>query len=281
MNKYNGIEVDPSTEYPCSPACKSTGFTVLHYLVMNTRKHPEYSITINALISNYPDELHRVNAKGFNALMLAAANAKSHSSIDTVRMLLKHGTNINMQNFDGDTALMLACRFASRSSYDEVVQLLIDSDAKLDIRNNDGNTAIAMASELYNTSSNINTLYMLIDAGANVNIQNNTGMTPLHLASGLIKNGKIRVLYALLEAGANPLLKSNDGNNACNIAWNLLVGSHSDMYPYSLLEKYEKNFKPVDQGPGIIKSSFNALFGVFSNPCEETGEDGTIPKKSE
>lgn len=79
---------------------------------------------------------HSINdsdAKGYTALMQAAAHNKPHIA----RVLINNGANVNMQNVAGDTALMLAAQRGANS----VAKLLLKADADPHLRNRKGETA--------------------------------------------------------------------------------------------------------------------------------------------
>ncbi|CAG7695983.1 unnamed protein product [Allacma fusca] len=77
---------------------------------------------------------------GQTALMLAA----SHGRLDTVRLLLEAGADINIQDEDGSTALMCA----SEHGHGEIVKyFLTQSDCDPHITDNDGSTALSVSME--------------------------------------------------------------------------------------------------------------------------------------
>ena len=76
-----------SIEFPCSSLTTSTGFTPLMYLVINTKEYPE----LNDLIVNFRSTINQQNIKGWSALMLAARNSNTVSSIETIKILIELG----------------------------------------------------------------------------------------------------------------------------------------------------------------------------------------------
>ena len=56
--------------------------------------------------------------------MLAAGDSQYHSSNETVKILLKHGANVNLQDNDGYTALMRATEYSKTNSSQKTVKLL-------------------------------------------------------------------------------------------------------------------------------------------------------------
>jgi ankyrin repeat protein len=183
MQSYQGINVDPLTEYQCIPCEKSKGFSILHYLTIKTRVNPEYLNLIKNLVAEHPEELNKKNAKGYTALMLAAANCSFDSTLETVKLLIELGAQLDIQRC-GSTALILAARYAGQSSSHKAVQLLIDYGATVDIQTARQYTALHLSVRYANTTSNMRTVYILLNAGADVNKSVDVGWTPFHFAVG-------------------------------------------------------------------------------------------------
>ncbi len=73
--------------------------------------------------------------------MLAARNSRIDSSNETVKILLEHGANVNLQNKDGYTALMSAAQYSKTSSSNETVKILLEYGANKNMKNIDNKSA--------------------------------------------------------------------------------------------------------------------------------------------
>ena len=113
------------------------------------------------------------------------------SSLDRVKLLLKKGADVNMQNLLGETPLITASR---RGNY-EVVKLLIENGAKVDLQKNAGLSALMSASE----NGHCEVAKLLIENGAKVDMQDNDRWSALISAS---KNGHCEVAKLLIQKGA-------------------------------------------------------------------------------
>jgi len=77
---------------------------------------------------------------GQTALMLGA----SHGRLDTVKLLIEAGADVNIQDEDGSTSLMCA---AEHGHGDIVKYLLSQAECDPNITDNDGSTALSVAME--------------------------------------------------------------------------------------------------------------------------------------
>lgn len=82
----------------------------------------------------------RATQHGQTALMLAV----SHGRLDTVRLLLEAGADVNIQDEDGSTALMCA---AEHGHLDIIKLLLAQPDCDVAVVDHDGSTALSIAME--------------------------------------------------------------------------------------------------------------------------------------
>ncbi|XP_034252516.1 KN motif and ankyrin repeat domain-containing protein 2 [Thrips palmi] len=82
----------------------------------------------------------RAKQHGQTALMLAV----SHGRLDTVRLLLEAGADVNIQDEDGSTALMCA---AEHGHLDIIKILLSQADCDVTVVDHDGSTALSIAME--------------------------------------------------------------------------------------------------------------------------------------
>ena len=151
-------------------------------IVMKTRKYPYLNEYINKYLKIYPEKVDNKNSDGETSLMLAAENSQYCSSNETVKILLKHGANNNLQDNDGYTALMSAAQFSGAASSIETVKLLLDNNADVNLQDNNGLTALMYAIRNFGVYSASGTVKMLLDHNTDVNLQDSDGSTALMYA---------------------------------------------------------------------------------------------------
>ena len=111
---------------------------------------------------------------GNTALMKAAWNAHHERFVDTIKVLLDNGANIEAKNVYGMTALMNA----AMSGYLGAVEALIHRGADPKVGDQGGVTALHKAA--YRGHNDI--CLALIEGGADVNQARHDGITPIMLA---------------------------------------------------------------------------------------------------
>ena len=131
---------------------------------------------------------------------MACAYSNSFSNNATVKLLLEHNANINIQNFAGWTCLMTSSRYSNNDSNNETVKLLLDNKADVNMKNNHGSTSLMMASRYSNDDSNNETVKLLLENKADVDIKNNNNFTALIMA---IKYSNCETVKLLLKYGAD------------------------------------------------------------------------------
>jgi len=122
------------------------------------------------------------NNNGETALLLAARPGKS---LETVRLLLENGADVNGRSHDGDTPLIVASSM-------ETVELLISKGADVNSKNREGLTALMRAAQFQETEK----ARVLLEHGADVGAKNNEGATAFSLAD---RYGANNALLDLLE----------------------------------------------------------------------------------
>ncbi|GMH32668.1 hypothetical protein BSKO_00502 [Bryopsis sp. KO-2023] len=127
------------------------------------------------------------NAVGSTPLMIAAAS----NSIDILKVLLKSGAQVDLQNDDGFAAMHFVTSGKAATQ-------LFQSQSRLDleVRTNRGATPLYIATQ----NGRIEVMKALIDQGAEVDAEfRSTGAPPLLVAG---ENGDVRALRVLLDEGA-------------------------------------------------------------------------------
>jgi len=146
--------------------------TPLHEAAM--KKNPDI---INSLIKAGADA-NKKNIYGWTPLHYIFTSWSSFSDsskmIESINILLSHGSDINAKAEDGTTALMLASRFISTRP--EVVQAILRGNPDINAVNDEGKSALILAAE---NVENPAIITILLNAGANAKLEDNTGRTAL------------------------------------------------------------------------------------------------------
>jgi uncharacterized protein len=111
--------------------------------------------------------------------------------LETVRILMEKGAEVNARGEYGGTALMTAALWG-RS---EVVAFLLDNGAEINARDKEGKTALMEAVES-NMDGAAKTVQTLLDKGAEVDAKDQQGSTALMQATGSGKQEKVKMLLA-------------------------------------------------------------------------------------
>ena len=93
-------------------------------------------------------------------------------------LLVKHGTEVNVQDRHKLTALNLSVE----KDHDHLVRLLVTNKADVNIQDNKGVTPLHRTVGKWPLRVKLNFVTMLLKQNADVNIQDNDGYTALHLA---------------------------------------------------------------------------------------------------
>lgn len=171
----------------------------------------------------------RLPAPGYSGGAPLIALAARAGSLETLRLLIGAGADINASTSVNETPLMLAAYFrddgnASVDRHDAAVRLLVESGASLE---NAPNNYTPLAYAAYNNRQRA--LRYLIERGARLDADANGGIvyvnTPLMMAS---IQGNRDVVRALLAAGADPLIRVRNGHTAREFA---LKYNHTHVAP--------------------------------------------------
>ena len=141
------------------------GIPILYRAVHNSRESTEI---VKLLIDRGANVNIKLDQGGHTPLMTAAENTNVDSSLDTVKLLLASGADINARSNTGMSALSYAVANSNQKSSLETVKLLLDSGADIEIRNNIGSTPLIVATVNSDTKSSLDTIKLLIDYGADL-----------------------------------------------------------------------------------------------------------------
>jgi ankyrin repeat protein len=174
--------------------------------------------TVKLLLDRGAD-INAANRNGYTALMFAAQQSNGTSSLDTVKLLLDRGADINAADRNGYTALMIAAQESNGTSSLDTVKLLLDRGADINAANSNGDTALMFAAQQSNGTSSLDTVKLLLDRGADINAANSNGNTALMIAAQE-SNGtsSLDTVKLLLDRGADINAADRNGNTALIIA---------------------------------------------------------------
>ncbi|XP_013888238.1 ankyrin repeat domain-containing protein 6b [Austrofundulus limnaeus] len=144
-----------------------------------------------------------VTKYGRSPLHLAAY--KGHTEV--VRILLRAGCSLDLQDDGGQTAL----HRAAVVGHNNIINALIQEGCALDRQDKEGNTALHEVSwHGYNQC-----VQLLVKARANIHAKNKAGNTALHLAC---QNGHTQSVKVLLLGGSRPDSKNHVGDTCLHVA---------------------------------------------------------------
>jgi hypothetical protein len=162
---------------------------------------------------------HRVPAAGYSAGAPLIALAARAASLNTLRLLIKAGADVNAPTPVNETPLMLAAYFRddganSAARHDEAVRILLAAGARVE---NEAHHYTPLSYAAFNDRRR--TIGYLLEHGARVDADAANGMiyinTPLMMA---VIQGHREAVRALLRAGANPSIRVQGGNTAREFA---------------------------------------------------------------
>lgn len=137
------------------------------------------------LISKVDKKLINDSLEGKTPLIIAVGN----SYIDTAKILIENGADVNSVDFEGWSALS----YAVNNGDIESAKLLLENKAKIK-----DELLIAIKSPI--VESRINIMKLLIDNKANINYTDENGFNPLNIA---IESGDMELTKFLITNGAN------------------------------------------------------------------------------
>ena len=155
-----------------------------------------YADVLDGMLKTVP-HLAYTAFKGF--LPLIAASSKGHAG--AVKVLLKHGALVDVQDRTEESALMVA----ALNGHTDVLEVLLSHGASVDlVGQSNGKSALNAASG----KGKLQSVKVLLDHGADIESEDINGWSPLFLA---VKNEHLELVKYLLEKGANPNVKDMTG----------------------------------------------------------------------
>jgi ankyrin repeat protein len=142
-------------------------------------------------------------SKNFPRLCAAAC----FGLIETVKLLLEKGADIEAKTSNGRTTLYVA----ASNGHEAVVRLLLEKGANTEAVNKNKWTALHAAA----SNGHEAVVRLLLEKGANTEAEHENGWTALHVAAS---NGHEAVVRLLLEKGANTEAKHEYGRTALQVA---------------------------------------------------------------
>ena len=156
------------------------------------------SIETIKLLLDAGADVNAKNGRGAQPLHWAIHN---HAK---ARLLVSRGANVNAKQVDGRTPLFLA---ASLPTAQSTVRLLLEHGADPTLTTSNGETPLMVAA----ARANVDTLALLINKKADVNAKNGAGETALMLAAG---NGNPKAVALLLAHGADTRVRTKRNETA-------------------------------------------------------------------
>ncbi|OXA57301.1 putative ankyrin repeat protein RF_0381 isoform X2 [Folsomia candida] len=162
------------------------GRTALSYACEHGRKQ-----VIQVLLANgaFPDDL---DSLGYTPLMWGLLS--SNFEYDTVRLLLEHGSRLDLMTGQGNTQLQIVILSNNLEKW-KCLKLLLKCGCDVNKCNKLGQSTVHLACLM----SDIESLRILIQANANVNTVDRLGISPL---SHCITNGFSEFAHLLIDGGA-------------------------------------------------------------------------------
>jgi ankyrin repeat protein len=173
--------------------------------------------------------------RGATLVMHAAA----FGNLETLKLLLDAGADVNARNDFDATALLWGARDPAKA------KLLIARGANVNSRSKQGRTPLMMASLMHDGSSIV---ALMLAKGADVNVKDNHGDTALGLAASI---GEVATMRLLVAKGADPGAVNGKGETPIILATKskqaeavrLLIGKGADVNVAST------SFNTVRHGP--------------------------------
>src|SRR5262249_13760791 len=128
-------------------------------------------------------------------------HAAAFGNLETLRLLIDRGANVNAKNDFDATALLWAARDPEKA------RLLVEHGADVNARSKQGRTPLMLASLRHGGSQ---TVALLLAKGSEVNVKDGKGDTALGLAASI---GEVESMRMLLARGADPDVRNARGES--------------------------------------------------------------------
>ncbi|XP_077885306.1 ankyrin repeat and SOCS box protein 3 isoform X3 [Ictidomys tridecemlineatus] len=200
---------------------------------------------------------------GVSGKELAARRAAvENGQIDVLRLLLRHGANVNgSHSMCGWNSL----HQASFQENAEIIKLLLKKGANKECQDDFGITPLFVAAQY----GKLESLNILISSGANVNCQALDKANPLFIAA---QEGHTKCVELLLSSGANPDLYCNEDN------WQLPIHAAAQMGHAKILDLLiPLTNRACDTGLDKVSPVYSAVFGGHEECLEILLQNGYSP----
>ena len=178
------------------------GMAPMHLLLENRLRDDDDIVDLARLLLEHGTDVNMRSTNKFKWTLLQEEAFMGRPKI--ARVLLDHGANPNAENGDGETALHLVSRRKNDSKEHgfSIARLLLEHGVNVHARHKYQGTALHSAA----FCGNPNITQLLLDHGANPNAENGDGETALHVVSRRKDDSKehgFSIARLLLEYGVN------------------------------------------------------------------------------
>ncbi len=137
-----------------------------------------YRADVFELLLSEMENNGQLDEQVLSELLFSTLNT-STSLLDTVKVLVKKGVNLEALDKYGETPLIQAAFFG----HTDIVQYFLAQGVKVNVTNPRGETALMKAVKPfdYHQCSNLDVIQQLVESGADITIKNNTQYTALYL----------------------------------------------------------------------------------------------------
>ncbi|WP_258018655.1 ankyrin repeat domain-containing protein, partial [Brachyspira hampsonii] len=178
-------------------------------LVLVQQKSVDSAKVMEKIITSIDKNILNRLVNGKNALIIASGN----SYIDTVKVLLTNGADVNSSDNDGWTSLM----YAANNGDIELAKILIENKANVNAKSYEEKTALLYAMNSPIESSRNDMIKLLIENKANINVEDSNGLSPLTIA---VMNNDVELTKLLIANKANLSVVTKDGESLIEYAIN-------------------------------------------------------------
>ncbi len=181
-------------------------------MIAAVNSHELGNINTVKLLLDHGADINIKNKYNETVIYLVLTRTPLTNNYDLIKLLLNEGANINIKNVDDDFCLAAACRSCDNDYKLSIVELLLKYGADVNMTNTYYETTIM---QIYK-NKNIYVLQiteLLFRYGAKINVQNRIGMATLDYALYLKKKIRMDVVILLLLNGANYLWHSYNIND--------------------------------------------------------------------